>query len=77
MKIEEILAKRTDLSTFLVHLTRSVNGEEPLENLSSLLKDWVIKAKRPQGLAVARANDLKEKKKISTSFRFPKMRVLY
>ena len=50
-KINELLSRRTDLSTFLVHLTR---GENPGDNLRSILKTKAIIAKNPFGIAVSK-----------------------
>ena len=36
-KIEDLLQRRTDLSTFLVHLTREGDGNSALENLISII----------------------------------------
>lgn len=50
-KIEELLHRRTDLSTFLVHLTRSYGGVSARDNLMSILKKWTIQARSPLGIA--------------------------
>jgi hypothetical protein len=69
-KIEEILARRTDLSTFLVHLCR--DGKNPSgekvsakQRLRSILKSEVIKAVTPFGPSV----DLLKKKESIASQR--------
>lgn len=62
MNIEQLLARRTDLSTFLVHLTRSNNGTEPIDGLIGILRDQKIKAESPFGMAVKKL----ERKSIST-----------
>ncbi|GAA1133122.1 abortive infection system antitoxin AbiGi family protein [Nocardioides aquiterrae] len=50
--IEELLQRRTDLSTFLVHLTRAVqDGPTALDNLKSMLTNCVIEARTPFGQA--------------------------
>lgn len=54
--IREILSRRSDLSTFLVHLTRHVNGKSPKENLLSILKDWNIEAPTMFGPAMSKLN---------------------
>jgi hypothetical protein len=46
--ISEIIARRTDLGTFLVHLTR---GEDPRGSLESILKMHTIEARNPFGPA--------------------------
>ena len=51
-KIEDLLQRRTDLSTFLVHLTRdAANGKTPLDNLKSIVKAQTIKARNAFGPA--------------------------
>ena len=53
MKITDVLARRTDLSTFLVHLTRKTDGEtRALDNLVSIIEDNMIEARTPFGPAV-------------------------
>lgn len=54
MRIEELLARRTDLSTFLVHLTRDGNGHTAKENLISIVTSGTIQAKSVFGPAVPR-----------------------
>lgn len=51
MDIEQILARRTDLSTFLVHLTRSSEDNSALDNLIHILTEQCIKAVSPFGMA--------------------------
>lgn len=57
MKIEEILARRSDLSTFLVHLTRATGGKAEAggrtarENLEKILTDKKLSAQSPFGPA--------------------------
>ena len=50
--IRQIIARRTDLSTFLVHLTREYEGSEPFANLTAILRDGGIEARTPMGSAV-------------------------
>jgi hypothetical protein len=38
-RIDQILHRRTDLSTFLVHLTRSHNGMSAREQLEAIIED--------------------------------------
>jgi hypothetical protein len=52
MKITDVLARRTDLSTFLVHLTRDANGRTARQNLDSIIQDNLIEARSPFGAAV-------------------------
>lgn len=49
--IEQLLHRRTDLSTFLVHLTRAGSGNTARENLLSIAADFVIEARTPMGPA--------------------------
>jgi hypothetical protein len=49
--IREVLNRRTDLSTFVVHLTRTVDGMSGRERLESILEDGEIYAKTPMGWA--------------------------
>jgi hypothetical protein len=51
MKIEEILHRRTDLSTFIVHLTRDSGDATAQENLSAIIEDRILFAKTPMGWA--------------------------
>lgn len=56
MQVETLLARRTDLSTFLVHLTRTKDSESGKERLIQILRDDKIKAKSAFGHAVALLN---------------------
>jgi hypothetical protein len=52
--IGQVLGRRNDLSTFVVHLTKETPGAETekstaLENLSSMLRDGWIEARTPMG----------------------------
>jgi hypothetical protein len=49
--IREILSRRYDLSTFIVHLTRDFDGKIAEENLRSILKSKTVKARTPMGIA--------------------------
>jgi hypothetical protein len=49
--IEELLHRRTDLSTFLVHFTRSHNHRSARDNLVSILRDRRIEARSVYGMA--------------------------
>ena len=62
-KIEDILARRTDLSTFLVHLCRDGKKASAKQRLKSILKDEVIKAVTAFGPA---APSLKKEESIAT-----------
>lgn len=50
--IREILSHRSDLSTFVVHLTRSGDGKSAEDGLKSIINDGTIKARSPMGSAV-------------------------
>src|SRR5579862_7757618 len=50
MSIEELLHRRNDLSTFLVHLTRDGGGQSALQNLISMLSSNVIEARNVYGM---------------------------
>lgn len=49
--IEELLHRRSDLSTFLVHLTRD-GAQTAKDNLVSILRERMIEARTPMGMAV-------------------------
>lgn len=50
MKVKEMLDRRTDLSTFVVHLTRRTNNSARW-NLTNILKQRCIYALNPMGAA--------------------------
>lgn len=52
-RIEDVLSKRTDLSTFLVHLTRDDENGTAKEKLKSIILDGKIKRGEPMGPAVS------------------------
>lgn len=52
-EIEAILNRRTDLSTFVVHLTRADGERTPLDQLASIYEAHRIEARSPQGWAKA------------------------
>lgn len=54
MRIQEVLARRSDLSTFLVHLTRTVGGQSAKQRLASIVRGRFIVPVSPFGHAVAR-----------------------
>lgn len=60
LTIAEVLHRRSDLSTFLVHLTKS-GTEDALHNLSKMLVDGTIEARTAMGWAASRATELGEK----------------
>ena len=53
MKIEELLSKRSDLSTFLVHLTRSQDGQSAKERLKAIIGDRRVELGTSMGQAVS------------------------
>ena len=59
MKIESLLARRTDLSTFLVHLTRTTESTSAKERLKAILSERELKAVSPFGPAVSRLREAK------------------
>jgi hypothetical protein len=50
-RIDQILHRRTDLSTFLVHLTRSHNGMSARERLEAIIEEGELTAATPMGWA--------------------------
>jgi Putative abortive phage resistance protein AbiGi, antitoxin len=57
MRIDEILARRSDLSAFLVHLSRNSNALTAKERLKSIIHDQKIKAMTAFGHAVQALNN--------------------
>lgn len=53
MEIDQLLARRSDLSTFLVHLTRSDGGQSASDRLKGILRDQKILARNAFGMAAA------------------------
>lgn len=51
INIRRVLAWRTDLSTFVVHLTRDENGQSAKERLELIINSWKIEARNPFGSA--------------------------
>lgn len=51
VSIERLLHRRSDLSTFLVHLTRPSAGDEARDNLLSIVRTRTIEARRALGMA--------------------------
>lgn len=49
--IMDLLHRRSDLSTFLVHLTRGYDGKDAKENFISIIADRTIEARSPLGMA--------------------------
>lgn len=53
-EVKDIVARRTDLGTFLVHLTRGDATEQARENLRQILTEGQLEARNPFGPAVAK-----------------------
>jgi len=49
-QIEELLHRRTDLSTFVIHWTRDYEGVPARENLKTILASHNIEARNPMGV---------------------------
>lgn len=49
--IEDLLHRRTDLSTFLVHLTRTRDAESPRDNLLAIAENGKVEARQARGPA--------------------------
>lgn len=49
--IEQLLHRRTDLSTFVVHFTRSAQDMSALDNLRSILSGRKLEARNVYGMA--------------------------
>lgn len=60
MEIKEIIARRTDLSTFLVHLARDLDGISAPDRLRQILVQWRLTARTPYGSAVQRLTEVGE-----------------
>ena len=55
--LAEIISRRTDLSTFIVHLTREYGGRTAKQNLQDILQTCIIQARRPYGSAIGRIEE--------------------
>lgn len=52
IQIVDLLSKRSDLSTFIIHFTRKTDDEKtPRQNLRSILKAHIVEARNPFGSA--------------------------
>jgi hypothetical protein len=51
LTIREVLHRRTDLSTFVVHLTRDTEARSARENLESVIRERTLRAGEPKGWA--------------------------
>jgi hypothetical protein len=49
--IHTIISRRSDLSTFVVHLTRDEDNQSAKEKLKSIVQSWTIEARSPFGAA--------------------------
>jgi hypothetical protein len=49
-EIGELLHRRSDLSTYLVHLTKSYEGKSPLDNLVSIMDSKCLQARTAYGM---------------------------
>lgn len=58
--IEAVLARRSDLSTFLVHLTRTTDDMDADDKLESILKGQKLEARNAFGPAVPRLEKVKQ-----------------
>jgi hypothetical protein len=54
MEARHVIARRSDLSTFLVHLTRTSNGQSGHDRLRSIIADWQLLATSMFGAAKTR-----------------------
>lgn len=54
MDIRDVLNRRSDLSTFVVHLTRDLDGVSATSRLRSILTDRELIAANPMGFATSR-----------------------
>jgi hypothetical protein len=59
-QIEELIHRRTDLSTFVIHWTRDFDSNAARGNLISILKDGKIAARTPMGAAVRKLEEQPE-----------------
>jgi len=58
--IEDLLHRRTDLSTFLVHLTRTDHNGQARDRLFSILMNGMLQLGRPMGMAAGPAVERQE-----------------
>ncbi len=58
--IEELLHRRTDLSTFVVHWSRDFGDDSALENLKSILDSETLFPKTAFGSAVRQLEDIED-----------------
>jgi hypothetical protein len=58
--IRELLARRTDLSTFVVHLTREYAAQSPSTNLGAILGSQQIEARNAFGSAISAITEVSD-----------------
>ena len=59
MDIHDVVARRSDLSTFVVHLTRDEGDETAVGRLNSILSAWQIEARTAFGPVKAKLQSQK------------------
>jgi hypothetical protein len=64
-QIEELLHRRTDLSTFVIHWTRDYEGTTAKDNLTSILKSRTLEARTARGVGQHTLRKLREKDRLS------------
>src|SRR5688572_11632748 len=57
MQIKSLIARRPDLSTFVVHLTRDSDGVRAVDKLRSILQNRTIEARTAMGMAAAKLTE--------------------
>lgn len=67
ISIKDIVARRSDLGTFIVHLTKDNGNEDARACLKSIIKQWMIEARAPLGHAIARLKAQEHKTKVKSS----------
>jgi len=60
VEIRTVLSRRSDLSTFIVHLTRDDSGKSAKSQLKSIVQSWEIQARNPFGTAVKELRKAKQ-----------------
>ena len=68
--IEQLLHRRSDLSTFLVHFTRENGPSSSYANLLNILRTWQIEARTAFGMATElpeRRREIADSQKVSAS----------
>jgi len=62
--IEELISRRADLSSFIVHLTRIYEGKSAKENLESIIRSHTIEARNPMGMGASNIRWINSKSRI-------------